>query len=176
VADAPDTLTLERNRDREGMIPGGVWWRRGILSLVALFCVLGLANLFGQRPSTVLARAPAADLKVYAPTRLRGGLLFSARFHIYAHRDLKKAFLILDPGWLEGMAVNTIEPSPVGQASDNGRLSFELGHIPAGKSYILFIQIQVNPTNVAWRRRADVDLVDGSTRIVHVHRTVTIFP
>ena len=175
MADIPDTLVLKRHRDLEGM-RNTLWWRRGVLSLLTVFLLLGLANVFGQRPSTAVASTRVADLKLYAPTHLRGGLLFSARFHIHAHRELKKATLVLDPGWLEGMAVNTIEPSPLGEASANGCLSFDLGHIPAGQSFILFMQFQVNPTNIAWHRSQNVELDDGATKILTIRRSVIVFP
>jgi hypothetical protein len=175
MADVPDLLVLRRHRDLEGFSRRAIWWRRAILGLIALISMLGLANVFGQRPATQIAVAPAASLKLYAPTHLRGGLLFSARFHIYAHKDLKRATLVLDPGWVEGMAVNTIEPSPIGEASRNGRLAFDLGHVRAGSSFVLWMQFQVNPTNVG-RRSQDVELDDGGTRIARIDRTVTIFP
>jgi hypothetical protein len=44
---------------------------------------------------------------------------------------------VLSTGWAEGMSMNTIEPSPTGEASDNGSLEFTLGRIPANKSFIL---------------------------------------
>jgi hypothetical protein len=175
VADVPDTLILKRNRDLEGLSKAP-WWRRAILTVLGIFLLLGLLNVFGQRPSTSTASAPKADLKLYAPAHLRGGLLFTARFHIYAHEELKKATLVLDPGWVEAMAINTIEPSPIGEASDNGRVSLELGHVPAGQSYILWIQFQVNPTNIAWRRPQNVELDDGAAKILTIHRSVTVFP
>jgi hypothetical protein len=173
VADVPDQLTLARHRDRAGRREA--WSRRvGVLLLVAL-CVVGLANLFGQRPGTTKAATAAASLSVYAPSHLRSGLYFEARFHVVAHRELKRATLVLDPGWAEGITINTIEPSPIGEASADGRLVLTLGHVPAGKSYILFVQLQVNPTNVG-RRSQDVELDDGTTPIVRIKRTVTIFP
>jgi hypothetical protein len=175
VADAPDTLTLKRNRDLEGFLPG-IWIRRGILALLTAFLVVGLANVFGQRPITETATVPAAKLTLYAPDRLRGGDLFSARFHISAHRELKDARLVLDQGWAEGMAINTIEPSPLGEASDDGRLSLDLGHVPAGRSYVLYMQFQVNPTNLAWNRRAGVRLFDGDTPLATIHRSLIVFP
>ena len=168
-------LVLKRNRDLEGT-RNGIWIRRGIVTVLATVPILGLLNVFGQRPDTQFATAPEAALKLYAPEHLRGGLLWSARFHIYAHSELKKATLVLDPGWAEGMSINTIEPSPIGEASRNGRLSFELGHIPARQSYILFVQIQVNPTNVAWQRPANVELDDGNKEILVVHHSLTIYP
>src|SRR5437870_3189213 len=171
----PDTLVLKRHRDLEGPHRYSIWTRRTFIGLVTLIAALGLANLFGQRPSTTTARAGAATLRLYAPAHLRGGLLFSARFHVYAHRNLKKATLVLDPGWAEGMSINTIEPSPIGEASKDGKLSFDLGHIPAGSSYILWMQFQVNPTNVG-RRSQDVELDDGNQRIARIDRVITIFP
>jgi hypothetical protein len=146
--------------------------------LFALLCVvpvLALLNLFGQRPARSAAAVAGARLQVYAPTRVRGGLIFEARFHVKADRDIEKATLVLDPGWLEGMTVNTIEPAPTNEASANGRLSLELGHIPRGQSYLLFMQFQVNPTNVGHRHQ-DVQLYDGSRKLLELHRTMTVFP
>jgi len=169
-------LDLRRHRDLEGTNLRSLWGRRVVLGLIAAVSVLGLLNVFGQKPVTHVATADAASLKLYAPEHLRGGLLWSARFHIDAHQELKNATLVLDPGWAEGMAINTIEPSPVGEASRDGRLAFQLGHIPKGASFILFMQFQVNPTNIAWRRPQDVELDDGAKEILVLHRQVTVYP
>jgi hypothetical protein len=176
VADVPDTLVLKRHRDLEGMYRGAIWIRRGVIALIGVVVALGLANVFGQRPSTIRADVTAATISLYAPTAVRGGDLWEARFHITAKRDLRKVILKLDPGWGEGMSMNTIEPSPLGEASDNGRFSFELGHIPKGRSFIFFLQFQVNPTNVAWQRPQNVELDDGNQVIARLHRTITVFP
>ena len=174
MAEIPDQLVLKRHRDLEGRR----WHplvRRTLLGLLAVLPVLGLINVFGQRPETSEASAPAASLKVYAADRVRGGLLYEARFHIVAKQDLKEATLVLSSGWLEGMTVNTIEPSPIGEASRNGSLALELGHIPAGESHLLFIQFQVNPTNVGHRTQ-NVALDDGAKRLVSIHRSITVYP
>jgi hypothetical protein len=176
VADVPDTLILKRHRDLEGMSRSAIWVRRAVLLLLTAFLCLGLADWFGQRPSTQTGSAPAASLDLYAPTHIRSGDLFSARFHLHAHRDLKNAMLVLDPGWAEGMSINTIEPSPLGEGSRDGRLVLQLGHVPKGQSYILFMQFQVNPTNVAWHRPVNVELDDGPTRVLTLHRQLTVFP
>jgi hypothetical protein len=174
VASAPETLTLKRHRDLVGR-GWQPWVRRGLLALLAVVPVLAAFNVFGQRPQTQTAETSAAKLSVYAPTRVRGGLLFMARFHVHANRDLKKATLILDPGWAENITINTIEPSPISEGSSNGRLLFELGHIPQGESYVLYTEFQVNPTNIG-HRSTDVELYDGKTKILKIHRTITIFP
>jgi hypothetical protein len=174
MATPPEGLTLKRNRDLAGLERRPVV-RWILCTLLVLFLVLGLLNVFGQRPATTSASAPGAELHVYSPSRVRGGLVFESRFHIDAIREIRDATLVLDPGWLEGMTLNTVEPSPVGESSRDGRIAFQLGHIPAGSRYLLFLQFSVNPTNVG-RRPADVDLYDGDTRLLHVDRTITVWP
>jgi hypothetical protein len=170
----PDFIVLRKHRDLTGR-RDEVWVRRAVLALLAALPLVALFNVFGQRPATSEAATPAASLAVYAPTSVRGGLLYEARFHVQAKRELKDARLVLDPGWLEGTQVNTIEPSPVGEASSNGRLALDLGHVPAGQKYLLFMQFQVNPTNVGHRSR-DVSLYDGERKLLTVHGAVTVFP
>jgi hypothetical protein len=173
VTDVPDQLTIERARDREGR--RDVQFRRGAFSVLLLLIGLGLLNLFGQHPSTKTAEADAATLEVYAPERVRGGLYFEARFRIDAVRDLKEATLVLDPGWAEGITINTVEPTPVGEASRDGKLAFELGRIPAGEKHVFYLQMQVNPTNVGHRSQG-VRLFDGKELVATVERSITVFP
>jgi hypothetical protein len=171
---APDGIVLKRHRDLVGRAWHD-WVRRGLLALVAAVCVVALFNVFGQRPATSRLASSSAILSVYSPTRVRGGLLYTTRFHVTALRELKNATLVLDPGWIEGMQVNSINPQPVAEGSRDGRMVLQLGHIAAGHSYILFIEFQVNPTNVG-RRSQNVELDDGGTRIFTVNREITIFP
>ena len=173
MADTPDFLTLRKNRDRSGRTE--VYVRRTALTLVSLLALAGLLNVFGQRPDTSEAAAPGASLKVYAPSHVRGGLYYEARMTVTARSELKDARLVLDSGWAESITINTVEPSPVGEASVDGKLAFDLGHVKAGTSHILFLQLQVNPTNVG-RRSQDVALYDGETFLTSVDRTVTVFP
>jgi hypothetical protein len=174
VADAPDTIVLKEHRDLSGR-GYEAWIRRGFLLALLAVLVLGLLNLFGQGASTTVADTSGARLKISAPPRVRGGLIFQARFHVTARHELKDARLVLSSDWLDGLTVNTIAPSPVGEASKNGSYVLDLGHIPADNNYLLFMQFQVNPTTVG-RRHPTVDLYDGSRRVLHVQRTLTIFP
>jgi hypothetical protein len=170
----PEGLSLGHHRDLVGRERRPIV--RWILATVlGGLVVLGLLNAFGQRPATTVATSPTAELKVYSPERVRGGLIFESRLHIKAIREIRDATLVLDPGWLEGMTLNTVEPSPIGESSRDGRLAFELGHIPAGNDYLFFLQFQVNPTNVG-HRDTDIDLYDGDRRLLHVDRTITVWP
>jgi hypothetical protein len=174
MASAPQGIKVGRMRDLQGR-EWHLWLRRALLGLVTAFIVLGLFNVFGQRPVSDTATSPEASLKVYAPTRVRGGLLWEARFTIRATEDVKDAQIVLSQGWLEGNTINTIEPSPVGEASRNGSLSLDLGHIPQGERYELYMQFQTNPTNIG-HRSADVQLQDGEKLLLSIRRTIWIFP
>jgi hypothetical protein len=166
-------LTLRRNRDETGRLE--VHLRRVFIILVGLVLLAGLLNAFGQRPDTSVAAGSAGTLKVYAASKVRGGLFYEARFTIDALQDIGNATLVLNPGWAEGITINTIEPSPVEETSVDGKLSLSFGPVDAGKTFIVFIQLQVNPTNIG-RRSQSVALYDGDTLITSVDRNVTVYP
>jgi hypothetical protein len=174
VADVPDQIVLKRHRDLDGLA-WTVWIRRGIFAVLTALILLAVFNIFGQRPHSARADTARASLQLYAPSRLRGGLLYMARFTISAHQDVKKAVIVLDSGWAESITINTLEPSPINEGSDNGRLSFELGHVAAGNKYRLFMEFQVNPNNVGSRDQ-DVELLDGKTHIATIHHSAFVFP
>ena len=174
MPEIPDHLTLRHHRDLAGRErrPHARW---ALLTLLGLLLALGLLNVFGQRPDTAKAEGPVASLKVYSPSKLRSGLYYMSRFTIEAHEEIDNATLVLDPGWLEGMTLNTLEPSPIGEANRDGRIALELGRVPAGTTHRFFLHFQVNPTTIGHRSQ-DVDLEDGERRLLHVDRTVTVWP
>jgi hypothetical protein len=173
VADLPQFLTLKHNRDASERVELAL--RRVFFSLLALVALAALLNVFGQRPTESLAAASVADLRVLAPEAIRGGLYYEGRFTVEAKEEIDHATLVLDGGWTEQMQINTIEPSPIGEASRDGRLALDFGHLDAGHKLVVFLQYQVNPTNVG-RRSQDVELYDGETLLTDVDRTVTVFP
>lgn len=169
-----DGITLDRHRDLSGRV-GGLWARRALLCCVAVLPVLALLGVFGQRPSTSSASGPAASLSVTAPTRLRSGLIFQVRVKVVAHREIKQPQIIFDEGWWESMSVNSVEPEPTEESSKEGRVELTYGKLEAGQSLVSWIYFQVNPTNVG-KRREDVQIDDGDTPLLNVHRALTIFP
>jgi len=174
MADTPAGIVLRRHRELQGR-KHQVWFRRGLLTLIAVVPALGLANFFGQRPSATEVSAPAATLTLSAPERVRGGLLFEAHFTIQAQSELKSAALVLHPDWLNGMTLNTLEPAPTDETSVNGALRLAFGQIPAGRRFDVFLQYQVNPTAVGERKQW-VDLVDGESTVASIKRGLFIFP
>jgi hypothetical protein len=174
VATAPQTLTLETHRDRKNWAQS-VWIRRVLLVIPAALVIAGLLNLFGQRPASSIASSSSAKLTVVAPTRARSGLIYAARFRIDAVKDLQKATLLLDAGWADGYTVNGQTPQPITEGSSNGKLTVDLGHIPAGRQVTFWLSLQINPTTVG-RHRQNVSLYDGDKLVTVVHRSIRIFP
>jgi hypothetical protein len=171
---APDQLTLSRHRDLSGR-EHRPYVRWALLTVVGLLVLLGLLNVFGQTPQADTVAVDGVELEVYSPHRVRSGLFFMSRFTIRAERDVEAATLVLDPGWLEGITLNTLVPAPVGEANRDGKIALDLGHVPAGTEHVFFLHFQVNPTAIG-RRAQDVALYDGETPLLEIDRTVTIFP
>jgi hypothetical protein len=174
VARIPDTIVLRRDRDL-GQRQNDIWVRRGLFGLICVVPVLALLNVFGQRPETSTGTAAAAQLSVSAPSRVRGGLLYQARFSITPRKKLDQAELVLARGWIHDLTINTMEPSPTSETSQDGKLGLDLGPIAAGQTYVLFIDYQVNPTNVGSQDQT-VTLYDGNRALVTLHRTLMVFP
>ena len=174
MADQPDGIVLTRHRDLHGR-GWHPWLRRSLVGLVALVALLALLGFVGQSPSTTQTVTPAATLSVNAPASVRGGLLYQARFTIVAHQELKNATLVLNAKWIDGLTVNTIEPSPVNEASRNGKLALELGHLAAGAKHVLYLDYQVNPTTVG-SRTLEAELEDGEQPVASLTRHLRIWP
>jgi hypothetical protein len=173
---APDYIEVGRHRDFEGRtleraLP------KVLFGLVAIVPLLAILNVFGQAPTVKKVANPngMATLELSAPTSVRGGLLFQARFDIHANKEIKDAVLVLDSGWLESMTLNTAEPAPANETSSNRSLAFDLGNIPAGKTWREFLQFQSNPVNLGSQSQG-VTLYDGNVPLLRLNRSLMVWP
>jgi hypothetical protein len=173
VAPTPDYLTLKTHRDDDKIVERSVRW--GLVTVISVISIAGLLNVFGQHPKTTKGSGPAAELTVTAPTRVRGGLFYEGRITVEAQQTLDDTVIVLDPGWMEQTSINTIEPSPVDESGRDGRLSLGYGTLEAGEQLTVYLQLQVNPTNVG-RRSQRVELRNGPELIATADRSVTVFP
>jgi hypothetical protein len=173
VAGIPQALTFAENRDATEVYELSA--RRLFFGLVTVVLLLGLVNAFGQSPVGSRVASSAATLEVSAPTDVRGGLYFQGRFRIRAHDAIRNATLVLDSGWAESMHINTIEPAPVEETSRNGDLTLAFGPLATGDLFTVYLQFQVNPTNLGVRSQ-DVRLYDDTELLATAERTVTIWP
>jgi len=173
VAATPDFITLEDHRDGNHPVERAARWI--VVGLLVAILAAALLNVFGERPTTTRAAGPAAELVVSAPDRVRGGLFFQGRISVLARERLDDAVLVLDRGWADQMHINTIEPAPVDESGQDGRLALGYGELEAGERLVVYLQFQVNPTNVG-RRSQRVELRDGPELVAAANRTVTVFP
>jgi hypothetical protein len=153
----------------------GLWTRRTVMTVFAAIALLGLLDVFGQATTQTVASAPGAVLRVTAPEAVRGGLFFQSRVEIRAVRAIEHPRLVLDEGWIEGMQVNSIEPSPVGEASRDGRVVLSYDAVDAGERLVVWLQFEVDPTSTG-HRPYGLELDDGETKLAAVHRDITLFP
>ena len=170
----PQGLTLKHHRDLAERERRPVV-RRVLVALLALVLVLGLFGLFGQRVDVSSAESSTARVEVSAPTKLRGGIFFQARFRVQAIEQIANATIVLDPDWLEDITLNTVEPAPIGEASRDGRIALELGRVPAGDEHLLYLHFQVNPTALGTRSQ-DVELYDGDELLLSLDRDALVWP
>jgi hypothetical protein len=160
----------ERNASRR------VWLRRFCCLLLAAVPVVALFNVVGQRAHDSTAQSSAAVLVVHAPSSARGGLLFQAKVTIVARETIKDASLVLGHGWLDGLTMNTNEPSATSETTGpDGGLTLSLGTLNAGQTYVQYLDFQVNPTTVG-RRSQPVALDIGNSQLLSIAHTLTVFP
>jgi hypothetical protein len=174
-SDLPAEIDLGRHRDFEGRRLGQ-WLRRGFLTLLLLFIIAALANLFGQAAATDSASGAAGTLSVKAPSRVRGGLTYQGEFVIHAKQALGAPTLVLDRGWVDQTTVNTVQPEPAGSTTDAaGNLKLRFAPMPPGRTLVVYVEFQANPINVG-SHEADVALYDADKPIAQISRTQLDFP
>lgn len=174
MSDLPDGIDLPRHRDFEGKRPSQ-WLRHLYLVVLLAFVVAALLNVFGANTTTSEAGAPAATLKVTAPERVRGGLLYQARIEIHALQPIGAPTLVLDRGWIEETSLNTLEPEPAETTTDQGHLKVRYPPLQPGRILIVYISLQANPNDVGSHNQG-VALYDANEEIASVDRTQVNFP
>jgi hypothetical protein len=162
---------------REQRVPRReVWVRRGLMTLLGAFCVLGLANVFGQRATVDSAGTDAAAVEVSAPQRMRSGLISTAHITVRAHRHIAAPRLVLSGDWLHQVTINTVAPAANAErGTPDGGVALAYSPLRAEESLVVNVEFQVNPTAIG-RRHWDVALNDGDRPLVHVDRPGLVFP
>ncbi len=167
-------LELARHRDLVGRREH--WGRRAVTAVLVVFVLLAAANQFGQQPSTSRAATANASMTVSTPSRLREGLIFQTRVDLTAGRTLARPSLTLSGGWFDGVTLNSVQPSPMSQASAGPGVVFTFPTLPAGRRMTVWFEWSVNPPTVAWQRGVQITLAARATPLLTLHRSVTIFP
>lgn len=170
----PPGIDMERHANLSGRAQYS-WWRRAVLVVIAAIPVLGLLNVFGQKAESNRAGSPDASLLVKSPARVRGGLMFTTKIVVTPHRDIHDGQLYLDNGWFRNMSLNGVSPQPSNFDAQDNWQTWDFGPMQANQAFTVWISWQTNPTNVG-RHPQTVQLYDGDTQMMTVHRTLTVFP
>lgn len=169
-------MPLDRSRDLElAGRRGHGRYRAVAVAVLTGIVIAALLNGFGQVSKETSASGTAATLEIDSPPRLRGGLLFQARFRIHALETLEKPRLVLGEGWMESMTMNTLEPAPAEENSDADGLSLTFEPLSAGETRTVWTEWQVNPTR-AGRSTQPVSLYDADRLLLKTTRQLTVFP
>jgi hypothetical protein len=174
VIDPPVGIERQRHLELHGR-GRYVWVRRMSLLVVAAVPVLALLDVFGQGAVVNGASTRAVSMSVNSPAHVRGGVIFTTQITVRAHDAIHDMQLTFARGWFQGMTFNGVAPQPSNESSEDGRVVYDYGSVPAGTTYRIWVSWQTNPTNVG-RHPQDVMLADGQHTLLTVHRTITVFP
>jgi hypothetical protein len=154
-----------------------LWARRAVVVVSASSCSSRSSTASARSPLTArrARRRPQAAMTLTAPSTVREGVLFQSRFEIRATRPIDHPRIVLADGWVEGIQVNSIEPSPVGEASRGGRVVLSDDALKRGDRLRVWLQFQVNPTNVG-HRSYGVELDDAERPVTRIARKITVLP
>jgi hypothetical protein len=167
-------LDLARARDLTGRVHHP-WIRRVLLTLIAVPVVLGAAGALGQETVMRTAAGPRAQLALNAPETLRGGLMWRARITIRARDTIEFPRLVLGRGYINGMQLNSLEPSPSGESSRGPDLVLSYDKLAPGDTLVVYIQLQTNPTT-SGAQDTSVELDDETRPLARISHTITVLP
>lgn len=176
---SPSTVptALERTRDLRGRMHHP-WVRRVVLVLMTAVVAFALAGGVGQEDDVSTAANGTARVDVRAPSTLRGGLLWRGRITVRARTRIERPQLVLGPGWVEGMQVNTVAPAASQEGTRGDALTLTYGTLEAGQQLSVYLQLQVDP-ETRGREDLSVRLEGGGPRppaSVSVPLHVTVLP
>src|SRR3954449_10478247 len=153
----------------------GLWTRRAILALLVAVAALAVWGVFGQRDRESTVTANGVTMTVSSPDVVRGGLYFQATVDITTTVDIEHPRLVLDEGWVEGLQVNSIEPAAESESSRDGRVVLSYGALEPGDILRVWMQFEVNPTNVG-KRSFGLELDDEERPLARIPHTLRVLP
>jgi hypothetical protein len=146
----PPTSTAPTNVARARDLRGRrhhPWVRRLLLAATTVLVAAALLGAFGQTERVISSPADRdATIELRAPQDLRSGLLWRSRITVTAHTRIVDPQVILGPGYVAGMQLNTVAPNAVEENSRGDRLALTYPTLDAGEQLTIHLQLQVNPT------------------------------
>jgi hypothetical protein len=153
-------------------------WRRHAspLALVVFgsVLVLGLSGMLGHERDW-RSESDGVSLNVHAPEITRNGEFFEMRITVEATEPLEELVIGVDQALWEDMTVNTMIPAATEESGIDGEFRFTFGPIEAGTTFLLKVDLQVNPDIVGGNTGA-LTVYDGDEPITAVDIGITVLP
>ncbi|MBO9533155.1 MAG: hypothetical protein J7513_09305 [Solirubrobacteraceae bacterium] len=167
-------LDLERTKDLAGR-SWQPWIRRAALTAMLAVVAAGLAGVFGQVEHTSRAANTSAAAEVRVPQSLRGGLYWPAHIRIQARERIVAPVVVLGSGFIDGMQLNSLTPTPTSESTRDGHLVYAYPTLDAGDVLDVRLQLQVNPTTVG-REDLSVRVEGDGLDPITIPRSVRVMP
>lgn len=174
-----------RGRDLElpdGIGPEHVKPRNGLrrhaspLSLAAFgsVMVLGLTGVLGHERDWV-SESDEVRLTVHSSETIRNGEFFEMRITVEVMTAADNLIIAVDQALWEDMTVNTIIPSASQETGTDGEFRFAYGPMEAGTTFLLKIDLQVNP-DIVGGNSGTVTVSDGARPMTAATLRITVLP
>jgi len=149
-----------------------------LIALVLLTLLLGVAmtGALGGRPSpTSQVNAPAVILSVKTPRTLRNGMFFETEIGVTPRRPIKELTIAVDRTLWKDFTVNTMVPAAADETFADGRFRFAYGAGEPGKTIVVKIDSQINPSLVGGTA-GQVAVYDGDVLLAEIPITMKVRP
>lgn len=167
----PDGIRAEHVRARSG-------WRRHAspisLLVFGAVIVLGLTGVLGHERDW-RSEAEGVSLKVHAPETTRNGEFFEMRIAVETTTAVENLGIGVAHGLWEDMTVNTMIPAATEETGDQGEFRFSFGPMEAGTTFLLKIDLQVNP-DIVGGNQGSLTVYDGERPITAVDIGILVLP
>ena len=167
----PDGIAAGHLRDRAA-------WHRlaNPLPLLVFAGVVGLAlaGVLGHEREWSAA-ASGTSLKVHMPETIRNGEFLEMRLTVEATTGIAELVIGIDQALWEDMTVNTMIPAATEEVSEDGEFRFTFGELPAGTSFMLKVDAQVNP-DIVGGNSGTITVYDGDEPLVDQSIEMAVLP
>lgn len=147
----------------------------GVFALLALL-VFAMTGVLGGGPRPVLsAQAPAGELSIKAPDVLRSGMFFEIGVEVRANRAIGKPVIAISESYWRDITINTVEPAPAGEKSEERMFLFEYDPMAPGDVLLLKFDGQINPSLFAGTS-GRIELRDDKETVAAIPLELTVLP
>jgi len=161
----------------EHIQPVDSWQRHASPLSLAVFgvvLVLAFAGFLGHERDW-RASDGGAELLVHAPEVTRNGEFMEMRISVEPDEPIGELVVGVDADLWEDMTVNTMIPAATDEESLDGELRFTFAELDAGVTFLLKIDLQVNP-DIVGGNDGTVTIYDGEEAVVAIPISITVLP